>query len=159
MERRANFEERDKHTANTVERESDTESFISAQKSLYRQELGNAIEKLLSEAAERAFRRELWILDQRFLDHIDALCGYIRARATIYYGISKAANRTLLEELRRYLKHLQSGLDVLCVQLNENTLALRRPPRYQKSVTFTFEKLEELEGKLVRIDPDKCYTA
>jgi|GEM_PF-2593077 len=158
MERRATVEEHAKDTADTAERVNETESFVFEQKSLYSQELGKAIEKLLREAAERAFKRDLWILDQHFLDHIDALSGDIRARATIYYGISQAANRTLLQELSRHLKHLQSGLDVVRVQFNENALALREPPRYQRSVTCTLEKLEELEKKLARTDPDKRYT-
>lgn len=133
--------------AATLQTESD--SFVAQQTDLYKNEIGRAITELLHEASERAFTHDLWVLDDRFLARIDALCAIISVRATVYYGISKAANRSLLRELERYVKQLSSGLDVLSAQFNEDILTRGSPPRYQKSIASVFDKIREVEKKLL----------
>ncbi|MGZ4918851.1 MAG: hypothetical protein ACXV6L_01430 [Halobacteriota archaeon] len=129
--------------------QTESEKFSAQQRALYKNEIGGAIAELLHEASERAFTHDLWVLDDRFLARIDALCGMISARATIYYGISNAANRSLLRELEQYVKQLASGLDVVSAQLNEDILTRGSPPRYQKSIDSVFDKIQEVEKKLL----------
>ncbi len=136
-------------TAEESSLQTESESFVAKQTTLYKNEIGGAIAELLHEASERAFTHDLWVLDKRFLARIDALCGTISARATVYYGISKAANRSLLRELEQYVKQLASGLDVLSAQFNEEILTRGSPPRYQKSIASVFDKLREVEQKLL----------
>ncbi len=129
--------------------QTESDSFVVQQRDLYKDEIGRAITGLLHEASERAFTRDLWVLDDRFLARVDALCGTISVRATVYYGISKAANRSLLRELERYVKQLSSGLDVLSAQFNEDILTRGSPPRYQRSIASVFDKIHEVEKKLL----------
>ncbi len=127
----------------------ESENFVAQQRDLYEKEIGHAITDLLRDAADRGFTHDLWVLDDRFLARIDALCDIISTRATVYYGISKAANRSLLRELERYVKQLASGLDVLAAQLSENVLSRRSQPRYQQSIASVSSRIHEVEEKLV----------
>ncbi len=129
--------------------QADSESFVAQQTALYKNEIGGAITELLHEASERGFTRDLWLLDDRFLARIDALCAIVSIHATVYYGISKTANRVLLRELERYVKQLASGLDVLAAQFSEDILTRRSSPRYHRSIAVALDNIHEAEEKLL----------
>ena len=129
--------------------ETQSESFVAQQLSIYKDEIGRTAADLLREASERAFTHELWVLDDHFLARIEEICERISQRATVYYGISKAANRRLLRELERYTKQFASGLDVLSAQFNEDVPVRRSSPRYHQSITSVFDKLYETDKKLI----------
>ncbi len=128
---------------------TESENFVAQQRTLYEKEIGRAITDLLHDASEKAFTHDLWVLDDRFLARIDELCTVISAHATVYYGITKEANRSLLRELERYAKQLASGLDVLSAQLTDNVLSRRSSPRYQKSTTSVLSKIREVDERLL----------
>ncbi len=129
--------------------QAESESFVAQQTALYKNEIGDAITELLHEASQRGFTRHLWLLDDRFLARVDALCTIVSTRATVYYGISKTANRMLLHELERYVKQLASGLDVLAAQFSEETLTRRSPTRYHRSIAFALDNIQAAEKKLL----------
>ncbi len=138
-----------KATADGWHLQTESERFVAQQKDLYKDEIGRVITLVLREASERAFTRELWMLDDRFLARIDALCDVMKMRATVYYGISRDANLSLLSELERYVKQLASGLDVLSAQLNEDVVTRASPPRYHRSIASVFDKIRDVETKLL----------
>ncbi len=129
--------------------ETQSDNFVAQQLCLYKDEIGRTASDLLREASERAFTHELWVLDDHFLARIDEICERISRRATVYYGISIAANQRLLRELERYTKQFASGLDVLSAQFNEDVPVRRSSPRYHKSITSVFDKLYEIDKKLL----------
>ncbi|MGZ4906279.1 MAG: hypothetical protein ACXV3U_06490 [Halobacteriota archaeon] len=129
--------------------ETQSDSFVAQQLSLYKDEIGRTTADLLCEASERAFTHELWVLDDHFLARIDEVCERISQRATVYYGISKAENRSLLRELERYTKQFASSLDVLSAQFSGDVLVQRSSPRYHKSLVSVFNKLYEIDKKLL----------